>query len=153
MPINPPTGNPLHPNGGKLFLQSMLSICLTLAFAFGHLLYNSFVGYRLFVLSGGVQHMSNDWTKFGDITWAWTTPVYLPAGICFAIDDWALGGLFIFGGSLITGWVTASLLMALRKGNLTWGHRYWRLWLLLLGWGWVLAPADWTWAWYLAVRF
>jgi hypothetical protein len=54
--------------------------------------------------------------------------------------------LLIFAGSLSAGFAVASLIMAAvhrRKPIL--GQYLWRLWVILLGLGWVLVPVEFSW--------
>ena len=133
-------------------------VVLTLALAFGHYFYNWYFGYRFFESRGGVQKEPNGWTRFGGIDKAWTTPIYLPACAIFEIGDklhgprpapqpyGCIGILLIFAGSLSAGFAVASLIMAAvhrRKPIL--GQYLWRLWVILLGLGWVLVPVEFSW--------
>ena len=135
-----------------------LLVILTLAFGFGHLLYGWYVAGRLFELRGGVQKEPNGWTRLGGIDKAWTSPVYLPACILFEIGDklhgprpapqpyGCIGILLIFLGSLVAGFAAASLAVAvIRRQRPVLGRYLWRLWLVLIGWGWVLVPVEFSW--------
>jgi hypothetical protein len=51
-----------------------------------------------------------------------------------------IGILLIFAGSLFAGFAVASLIMvAIHRRKPILGRYLWRLWLVLFGWGWVLA--------------
>ena len=133
-------------------------VVLTLALAFSHMLYNWHFGYRLFELRGGVQKGPSGWNRFWGIDKAWTTPIYLPACVVFEMGDkfhgsrpapqpyGFIGGLLILAGSLVAGFAVASLILAaiLRQRPIL-GSCLWRLWLVIVGWGWVLVPVELSW--------
>jgi len=142
-------------NRGKRYASIIL---LTLLLAVVHFLYNWQLGGYLFELRGGVQKMPNGWTSFGGIDRAWTSPIYLPGCTVLQIGDrlhgprsapqaygW-IGIELILAGSVIAGWVAASLIVtAFRREKPILGKYLWRLWLFLFAWGWVLVPVECSW--------
>jgi len=140
-------------------------LVLTVGLAFAHLLYNWYLGFRLFELRGGVQKMPNGWTRFGGIDWAWTSPVYLPGCVVFEVGDklyrrnhprydspyppqlyGGIGMSLILAGSLVAGGAVASLILAaLHRQRPVLGRWLWRVWLAVLCWGWVLVPVEVSW--------
>jgi hypothetical protein len=108
--------------------------------------------------SVAVELGPNGWTSSGGIDRAWTCPIYLPGCAIFKIGDrlhgprpapqpyGQIGGFLILAGSLVAGWVVASLIVAVfGREKPVLGKYLWRLWLLLFAWGWVLVPAELSW--------
>jgi hypothetical protein len=129
-----------------------------LVLAVAHFFYSWQLSGYLFELRGGVQKLPNGWTSFGGIDWAWTCPIYLPACTVFEVGDrlhgprpapqpyGQIGMLLILVGSLVAGWIAASFVVAVsRRERPVLGKYLWRLWFLLIGWGWVLVPVEFSW--------
>jgi hypothetical protein len=148
-------------------------LVLTLVLAFGHMIYNLYFGYRLFELRGGVQKMSNGWTSLDGIDKAWTSPIHLPG--CLVMDlgyklyrhdhpryDYpyppqpysCIGGLLVIAGSMVAGFVATSIILAaLHRQKPILGRCLWRLWLVILTWGWVLVPFEASFVYQWTVRY
>lgn len=69
----------------KKMKVSMILMVFVLFFA--HIFYNHSVAYWLFSLSGGIHELPGGWTEFGGIDYAWTTPLYIPGCLVFAIGQ------------------------------------------------------------------
>ena len=125
-------------------MRELALVVGTVAFAAVHLLwYCRVVAYRLWELSGGIQH-NGRWTTFGTSDWAWTTPVHLPAGLLFHTGCLGLGLPLLFVGSLVAGFAAAGLFLSVRDRPALGAWR-WRLWLFLAGWVWLPIPATASW--------
>jgi hypothetical protein len=133
-------------------------VLLTLAFCIAHIICNAFLGDLFFAWAGGVQKEPNGWTRFGGIDKAWTCPIYLPGCTVLEIEEdihgrtsvaqpyAVIGLLLILAGSLAAGWALASLVMAVRQDRKpVLGRYWWRLWLLVVGWGWIPVPLAFSW--------
>lgn len=138
----------------KIF-RCLLFAVLTLVLTVAHLAYNFKYGYLLFELEGGVTVApkgshdgpidTSGWTVFGGIDETWENPIYLPGGVCFALGGGPIGILMDLAGSVVSGWASASLLWAVfawKRPIL--GRYYWRLLLMIMAWGWVLVPVEFT---------
>src|SRR5262249_12836088 len=125
-------------------MRELAYVVGTVAFAAVHLFwYSRVVAYRLWELSGGIQH-SGRWTHYGTSDWAWTVPTHLPAGLSFSAGLGGLGVLFVFVGSFAAGFAATELLLAIRHRPVL-GLWRWRLWLFLAGWVWIPVPAPVSW--------
>ncbi len=152
---------PMKVRTGRLLV---LAAGLTVA----HFYYDYSVGYRLFELRGGVRKMPNGWTNYGGVDRAWTIPTHLPFCVIARITDkldaaglaylrWILapiGLVSLLAPSPLAGWVLASLIMAVcRREKPLLGGYFWRLWLMLLSWGWILVPAELSHVWFYTVQY
>jgi len=135
-------------------------ILLIAGLTVAHFYYDFSVGHRLFELRGAFRKMPiklTEWTNYRAIDKAWTIPTDLPLCV-FAkiIDKLDAAGLpylrcvfapvflvLILAPSTVGGWVLASLIVAVcRWERPVFGRYFWRLWLLLLSWGWILVPVE-----------
>ncbi len=140
---------------------------LVALFAAAHFAYDGYFGYLFYDWRGGVKDLGNGWVRFGGVPWTWENPVLVPA---FALGDAVdkhpgmpgearialgiVGAALFLGAIAISGWPPASLVRAWwKKEQPVCGKYYWRLWLLLLTWGWVLAPVEWTFVYQFTVRY
>jgi hypothetical protein len=147
---------PAQESPARTALVIVFAALLTLA----HLGYTHAGALYLWKLSGGIQKQGR-WTSYGDRDWAWTVPVHVPGGAVFyagiksrGVDGFrhyaklevAIGLLLLLLGSIAAGERLASLVAAiLWRDRPIMGRYGWRLWWILLGWGWIPVPAAMSW--------
>ncbi len=133
-------------------------ILLVLVLFFIHILYNWAVAYWLFKLSGGVHELPSGWKEIGGINYAWTTPLYVPGCLLFALGQklhglrsaaqpyGIFGFLLLILASFVSSWSLASVVFAaISRNKQLLGRRYYRLILAIAGWVWIYLPIKLTW--------
>src|SRR5690348_779991 len=85
---------------------------LWFSFGVGHFFYNFYFSYLLFKWHGGVQDSGHDWTGSGGIAWTWENPIQVPVGALLALGHGSTAMLLLFVGTVVSGWVPASLFCA-----------------------------------------
>lgn len=135
------------------------SILAALILTFFHFwVYRFVVSTFLWSLSGGIV-TEEMWTHYGAKSWAWATPAEIP-GCILSVDcledeypspcpENGLVRVFslvlFFGPSIMAGYVLISFAKAImQKKSPVWGTFGWRLWGILLTWGWIPVPLRWT---------
>ena len=135
-------------------------IVLTPLLTCGHLWYTHDVAWKLWEAMGGIRK-DCAWTHFGTSNFAPTVPIHLPAGVVFYIGirlrgvdgfrdnhvpEGPIGILLLLAGSLAAGWLSAAFIASmLWRDRPLLGRRWWRLWAMLLCWGWIVVPAGMSW--------
>ena len=135
------------------------TIILTLLLIPTHVWYTFDVAYSLWELWGGIQR-SGRMTSFGGTDLAPTVPLHVPGGFVFytaikakGLDAFrqnphggGFGVLLLLAGSIAAAFFATSLITAAVWRDRPIRGRYcWRLWEFLLGWGWILVPAEMSW--------
>jgi len=136
-----------EPSNRRHFIY-LAATALALLAALLHQWYAHDVAWMLWETSGGIMDYPDGWTHMGTKDWAWTIPIHLPAGACFAYDVKPWGIVFLFLGSLAWGWVISQTVLAYCFGQHRPCGRYgWRLWIVFFGLAWVPVQGPWSWIW------
>ncbi len=116
-----------------------------------HIFYDLGIGYLLFDLVGGVSTNSAGWTKFGGISWAFETPIYIPGSYLWAQSNigpcmWEPSIIKLFlpiFASLLFAITSAQFIQKLINKELNvLGRFYWRMIVMFLGLIFVPVPIE-----------